>query len=286
MLTAARSFFAAEGFNAFRSFLPGVFHQVVSLGDYDRDNGTLLIRTPVGDAPVAVDADDVAEVRSKWLENALTITALTFKEVDGGISLGSVQLSYGYNYEAHCYNGHPDMRYTDYAINREKNNLAATVIKTSIGGTTERERVMTVASDVDTQIPTTGIYRPGTYVMVLANEDYADFANVPYAVNDGRIFAKYCTETLGVPKENVRIYENASLNTMRRALREMAQLTSVAGGNADVIVYYAGHGAPDRNRAVHISYLSTPIAYTLRNVWPRSHFTMNFRGCRRVRLLR
>ena len=100
-------------------------------------------------------------------------------------------------------------------------------------------------SDVDIDIPSVGIKNSQTYVVVIANEDYQSEVKVPYAKNDGKVFAEYCEQVLGVPHENIDIFENASYNNIRKAVSNAKMFADAAGKNARIIFYYAGHGIPD-----------------------------------------
>lgn len=103
----------------------------------------------------------------------------------------------------------------------------------------------TSTSDVDSDIPYVEIRNTYTYVVVIANEDYQSEVKVPYAKNDGRVFAKYCKQVLGVPQENIDVFENASYNNIRKAISNAKMFADAAGKNARIIFYYAGHGIPD-----------------------------------------
>ena len=100
-------------------------------------------------------------------------------------------------------------------------------------------------SDVDTDIPFTGIDNSNTFALIIANENYGKLANVPYAINDGNSFSLYCRRTLGIPAKNILMYKDASYGSMREAFSDLRMINEVAGENMKVIFYYAGHGAPD-----------------------------------------
>ena len=55
-------------------------------------------------------------------------------------------------------------------------------------------------SDIDEDIPYTGLENINTFALIIANENYAKLANVPYAHNDGDTFSLYCRRTLGIPQ--------------------------------------------------------------------------------------
>ncbi len=107
------------------------------------------------------------------------------------------------------------------------------------------DKVKMIPSDVDTEIPFTGRNNKNTFALIIANENYGKLANVPYAINDGETFALYCRRTLGIPEKNILIYKDASYGLMREAFGDLQLINDFAGENMNVIVYYAGHGAPD-----------------------------------------
>lgn len=98
---------------------------------------------------------------------------------------------------------------------------------------------------VDFNIATTSTVNENTFVVVIANETYRREAAVPYAMNDGKIFAAYCRQTLGIPETNIHFVENATLNDMKYHLNWLKRVVDVHGASAKAIVYYAGHGIPD-----------------------------------------
>lgn len=113
---------------------------------------------------------------------------------------------------------------------------------------------------IDTYVPVTDVQDPNSFAVVIANEHYEFEVPVPYALNDGAIFARYLEKTLGVPEKNIRYVPDASLNKMRRNLQWLSDMVSVADGQARAIVYYSGHGMPDE--ANHNAYLLPVDGYS------------------------
>ena len=66
-----------------------------------------------------------------------------------------------------------------------------------------------------------------------------------YAVNDASTFKKYCLNTLGVQEENMNFLTNATAGAMNQKINKMLKLMNKLGNEAELIVYYAGHGYPD-----------------------------------------
>ena len=101
-------------------------------------------------------------------------------------------------------------------------------------------------SDVDVNIPQTAAENSNTFVVVVANENYEQVDNVPFALNDGQIFIQYCQRTLGIPSKNIKLYADASYNHIRVAMSWLRKVCDVFD-DAQVIFYYAGHGIPDES---------------------------------------
>ena len=69
-------------------------------------------------------------------------------------------------------------------------------------------------SDVDINIPLGQQEQTNTFALIIANENYQEVENVPNALNDGKIFAEYCEKTIGIPKSNIRLLTDATLNNI------------------------------------------------------------------------
>lgn len=104
-----------------------------------------------------------------------------------------------------------------------------------------------VKADVDVNLPTTTSTNDNTFAVIIANEHYQDVAPVPYAINDGTIFAEYCRKSLGMPATNVHFVKDATFNNMKFEINWLNQVLETHEGTAKVIVYYAGHGIPDES---------------------------------------
>lgn len=93
--------------------------------------------------------------------------------------------------------------------------------------------------------PLTGNRSENTLVAIIANEEYDLAANVDNATSDGLAFKEYCIRTLGVPEDNVRYMANLSFGRMKKGLNDILELADMLNGEANLILYYAGHGIPD-----------------------------------------
>jgi len=106
-------------------------------------------------------------------------------------------------------------------------------------------------SEVDINIPLTRVAKPNSYALIIGNEDYkskqsglSEEQNVDFALNDAKIFAEYCHKTIGIPKTQIKLLENATFVEMRRGVSWIKNLAEIENGNAELIFYYSGHGLP------------------------------------------
>lgn len=96
---------------------------------------------------------------------------------------------------------------------------------------------------VDTDIPHNPRANRPIFVCAIANEDYSYEQDVPFAQNDGEIFVKYAEKTLGVDPKRIRFVKNATLAQVYESVRWLTRRAKHYP-NAELIFYYAGHGAP------------------------------------------
>lgn len=102
-------------------------------------------------------------------------------------------------------------------------------------------------SDIDLNIPLTYQKNENTFAVIIGNEDYDNEIKVNFAKNDARTFSEYTIKTLGVPKENVRLVENATYGKMLGEIDWLRDVAKAYQGKAKLIFYYAGHGMPDES---------------------------------------
>ncbi|MCD8290513.1 MAG: caspase family protein, partial [Prevotella sp.] len=104
------------------------------------------------------------------------------------------------------------------------------------------------SSDIEVNIPKGSLgSATNTFAIIIANENYTNDANVDYALQDGRTFRTYCQQVLGLPEENIRFKENATLNNMKTMVNWISKVAEAYKGKAQILFYYAGHGIPDEN---------------------------------------
>ena len=116
---------------------------------------------------------------------------------------------------------------------------------------------------VDFNIPHSTSTYDNAYVLIVANEEYknAFLPSVPFASNDGEAVRRYFIKALGVPERQVRVINNASreqiVNDGVRWLTDLAQAVATTSNGvvepqANVYIYYAGHGYTDYNNVTYI----------------------------------
>lgn len=106
---------------------------------------------------------------------------------------------------------------------------------------------------VDLDIPQTDAVSNRTFAVIIGNENYQRVANVDFAANDAKVFARYCGRTLGIPETNIRTYYDATYGDIVAAMRDIKDIASAYDGKIKVMLYYAGHGVPDEsNRNAYI----------------------------------
>ncbi|MDE5773070.1 MAG: caspase family protein [Muribaculaceae bacterium] len=95
--------------------------------------------------------------------------------------------------------------------------------------------------------PVTNLKANKTLALIISNENYEIAANVENATNDGLAFKEYCLCTLGIPQENIIHATNLSYGRMKKAIKDILGIADMMSGEANLIIYYAGHGIPDNN---------------------------------------
>lgn len=118
-------------------------------------------------------------------------------------------------------------------------------------------------SDVDKDLPQGRLTNKNTFAVIIANENYQRESDVSFAKNDGRSFGTYCYNVLDLPEKNIHYIENGTLNNIIYELDWLKHVCTAYGGEASVIVYYAGHGVP--NESDGSSYL-LPVDGTGKNM--------------------
>lgn len=127
---------------------------------------------------------------------------------------------------------------SDYSYNAPKPVIKETPVQTPA-------KTSVALSDIDQNIPTTSSTAENSFAVIIANEKYSNESQVEYAINDGRTFKEYCRKTLGLPDINIHYRENATKNNIEQEIDWVTKVAEAFGNDAQIIIYYAGHGIPD-----------------------------------------
>lgn len=150
--------------------------------------------------------------------------------------------------------------YGKYAVNKTmevalNKELAKTTSVEIVGESARNIDIVaaSLSSDVDKNIPTGGSASANRYALVIGNEEYSKYqtglnveSNVTFAKSDASVFAQYCEKALGVPKENITLLTDAISSKMKSEIERHSKLIQYSNGQAEMIVFYAGHGFPDQ----------------------------------------
>lgn len=220
------------------------------LKPYDAENRVFLVESSYGEliVPVPRENNEAKVFESSWSgmqfknpkfyinNDKLTLSGLTFVTPAGN---------------TYCYNGNESLNYTetfvDVSFDPIDNDLFAGRASAGSASRVGRQEIKTgkVSSDVDKNIPETKGVNGNTFAVIISNENYDMVTRVPMALNDGETFGRYCEKTLGLPKDNIRLYRDASYGVMIRAVRDIKEIAAAYSGDLRIIFYYAGHGIPN-----------------------------------------
>ena len=229
----------------------------LSLRPYDAEHGAFLIESPVlGQMvlPVPRENNEARNFERNW--SGMQFESPQYYIADDHLAVASLTIitPTGKRYD---YDNSTARNYTETSVDVHfapiDNALLASGNSNAGKPQIERQEVHLGTSDVDTDIPESATRNERTFAVVISNENYANVAAVPMALNDGKVFATYCERTLGMPHENVRCYSDASYGTMLRAIRDIKDIARAYQGDIRIVFYYAGHGIP--NEATKDAYL-------------------------------
>jgi len=119
-------------------------------------------------------------------------------------------------------------------------------------GTNQLRVVVTDVDDLSAEKALWVQYHPkrrNVWAVVVGINDYPKLPKLKYAVNDAQAFYRLLVEENRVPPENVTLLTNeqASLVNLRSTLG--TRVKNVARENDMVIIFFAGHGATERDAA-------------------------------------
>lgn len=184
-------------------------------------------------------------------------------EIPISLVVDETKQKYGTTAPLVLYAYHPDMGYVT-ELKPTWNNKITTVADTD---------------DIDTKIPDAAVPAGKDDVaVIIGNSLYQSVPSDDFAVNDARLIKKYLITTLGYQDSQILYAENATLGQMNLLLGDGTHngelQNHIKSGRSNVVIYYAGHGAPDINSSeayfvptdMNINYLST-TGYALRTFY-------------------
>lgn len=250
MCRRAQEYYASA---AVKLFLDLKMPRPFELGAYDRENESFLIESPVGNVVLKVPFEESISFRNAWEHDEITFSNAEFSTIDDGVTLTELTVKHQQPYIADT-----STPYTRYIMDG-RTNVASPVIavvknpnpieQQNINPLVNQGTKKVTPADVDLDIPSGTKHRENAFALIIANENYQKLSDVSFARNDGETLAQYCTKTLGIPDNNVKTYFDATYGQMRQALTDMRQIADAFRGDIDLVVYYAGHGAPDEATA-------------------------------------
>ncbi len=240
--------------NAEKAYITKYYNGTIKfeLRDYDADNESFLLNNKVfGDIVVPVARDKAENFEKQFrVDNSKTEYF-----VEGDI-VKIKKIPFISNGEIFWYDNSKSATFAATQINVQLPTLELDLTPDEYQESQQQitQKQITVGrSDVDLNIPSTAKINSDFFAVIIANENYRREAPVPFAINDGRIFRDYCINTLGIPKTQIHLVENATLNDLRHEISWISSVMETQKGKANVIFYYAGHGIP--NEATKKAYL-------------------------------
>lgn len=124
-------------------------------------------------------------------------------------------------------------------------------------------------SDIENNIPSIGKSYPNRYALIIGNEEYTKFqrdlqteSNVSFARNDARVVKEYFEKSFGIPSSNIDMRLDATVGEMVQVIDRLKRIIKNTNGQAEIFVYYAGHGLPAENKEPYL----IPVDVTGANV--------------------
>ena len=223
-------------------------HRDITLMPYDPEHEVFLAESKYGDIiiPVPRAGNEAQIFMSSW--NGVKFTNPEYAISGDRIVLKKMTFVTPTG-KSYVFDRSNDMEYTETEVDIAFQDISYDDLIGHGGNVrrnVNRSKVTIAQSDVDVDIPVSSSKQKHVFAVVIANENYDFVGNVPMALNDGKIFCDYCEKTLGLPKDNIRYYPDATYGSMLRAIQDINDIAAAFPmGKIRVIFYYSGHGIPD-----------------------------------------
>lgn len=232
-----------------KTFAPA--HLKGVLGEYNTEYGFFPVEVgALGTIYATVPFEEAEKFKSHWKEVEIhPVYGVVDEEI--GILSASFSLN-GREYRSYTSIAEDDL--SDLALNITPLTALKEYEQMLASGEVKVENLKYFDPDaIDIDIPLSGSAASNTFAVIIGNENYQRVAPVDFAMNDARIFAKYCNRTLGIPEQNIRTYYNSTYGDIVAAMEDIRNISEAYKGSIDVIFYYAGHGLPDEgNRNAYL----------------------------------
>ena len=224
----------------------------LTIKPYDPDHETYCIRTKQGDIylKVPLAGNEAKNFKDNW--SGVRIQSPQFKVNSSGKLLLAKAVFTTPNGQYYTYDANEELEYGKIKIAKPEwndNDLLAAVGPNVTPAKPEKKSELEEAinvgeSSVDVNVPKTKEQNTNTFALIIANENYKKVEGVPFALNDGKSFKRYCQDVLGVPEENIVPAFDATYSDMIEAIDKIKNLEAAFEG-MKLLVYYSGHGQPD-----------------------------------------
>lgn len=233
----AQEVYAELAVDTYRKLYPE--EKLFTIGDYDLDDKSFLVKTDFGSVAMNVPESEFIKFKTRWNDGSVVLadgknmktmqnlTPLSFHHTEAGLTLHRLDVIDNVAVNSYIANSYIPYRGADYTDVAALPDVDIALVGDGEGKDKGKGggEIHTAPSDVDTNIPYGSIARAAkTFVVIVDNENYRQLAKVPFALNDGRIFAEYCTRTFGIPADNVMRYDNATYGMMLEALTRLGNI--------------------------------------------------------------
>ena len=225
----------------------------ITIKPYDPDHQTYCIKTKQGDIYLRVPlaGDEAKKFKENW--SGVRIQSPQFRiDKSGSLKLATAVFATpdGHYYP---YDAHVPLEYKKVKIAKPEWNDEDMIARAIIEGDEPAKPADVASGDepinvgesaVDVNVPKNKGSNPNAFALIIANENYKNVEDVPFALNDGKSFKRYCEDVLGLEPQNIFTAFNATQGEMIAAIDRIKD-AEASFDNMKLLVYYSGHGLPD-----------------------------------------
>ena len=243
--------YQVEAINHFKKMAIDKFDsKSITLQKYDAENETFLLKlSDTKSFPLPVPINEAKSFKQNFNTSLFTNIDMVIK----GNTFILSHIEYEKNGNKYVYDISDKYSYATTTLDYNFDEIDIDIKESRSSNTfkTSNTSIRLGNSFVDSNIPENKKVN-NRYALVIGNQDYTSYQrtlsseqNVDYAENDATIFKQYCLNTLGVKEDNMHFLLNATAGQMSQEIDLVSKIVSKLGPDAELIVYYAGHGYPD-----------------------------------------